>query len=371
MSTIISIVSYPFLPARLGGQKGIALFYKYFSRHHTLICVTTKNNDPGAAEGYRVINNISPSPIRYINIFLFFSIYKIIKKEKATHLILEHPYYGWLGIWLKRASGIKLVVHSHNIESLRWKSLGKWWWPVLFAYEKSTHRHADYNFFKQEHDLSYAVEKFGLSEKKCAVITYGIDWNTVPSAEEKRHCKSLLQQQHDIAAGTVIFLFNGTLDYAPNLQAVKIILEKINPYLQKTKIVYKIIICGKGLPVTMNELKAYTDKNIIYAGFVDDISVYFKGADSFINPVTDGGGIKTKLVEALGYNMNAISTVSGAIGVPLQITGTKMRIFADDDWSGFAAAMTTAVDLSDIPASFFDHFYWENIAARASRFIEQ
>jgi len=371
MPTIISIVSYPFLPAKLGGQKGIALFYKYFSKHHTLICITTKNNDPAAAEGYRVINSISTSPIRYINIFLFFSIYKIIKREKASHLILEHPYYGWLGILLKWASGVKLIVHSHNIESLRWKSLGKWWWTILSAYEKTTHRHADYNFFKQENDRAYAIEKFRLPEIKSAVITYGIDWNTVPSETEKRLCKSQLQQQYDIPAGATIFLFNGTLDYAPNLQAVKIILEKINPYLLASKADYKIIICGKGLPAEMNELKAWADKNIIYAGFVDDISVYFKGADTFINPVTDGGGIKTKLVEALGYNMNAISTVSGAIGVPVQITGTKMTIFADEDWSGFAAAMTKANDVSDIPATFFDYFYWENIAAKASRFIQQ
>ncbi len=37
----------------------------------------------------------------------------------------------------------------------------------------------------------------------------------------------------------------------------------------------------------------------------------------------DGGGIKTKLVEALGYNMNVVTTTSGAIGVPLSITGEK------------------------------------------------
>jgi hypothetical protein len=64
----------------------------------------------------------------------------------------------------------------------------------------------------------------------------------------------------------------------------------------------------------MNELKNYADQNIIYAGFVDDISIYFKGADVFINPVSYGGGIKTKLVEALGYNLNAVSTSNGAIG---------------------------------------------------------
>ena len=64
----------------------------------------------------------------------------------------------------------------------------------------------------------------------------------------------------------------------------------------------------KQLEESYNELKDYADKNIIYAGFVDDITLFYKAADMLINPVIDGGGIKTKLVEALGYNMNVVTT---------------------------------------------------------------
>jgi len=80
----------------------------------------------------------------------------------------------------------------------------------------------------------------------------------------------------------------------------------------------------------------YKEKNIIYAGFVDDINLYFKGADIFINPVIDGGGIKTKVVEALGYDLSVISTQSGAIGIPEEITGGKLLVLPDNDWTEFA-----------------------------------
>ena len=119
MARVISLVSYPFLPAKVGGQKGVALFNKYFSRYHELICVTTEKNDPSAAEGYQVMNILSNSPLRYINFFYFFTLRRIIRDKQATHLILEHPYYGWLGILLKWFGGVKLIVHSHNIEGLR------------------------------------------------------------------------------------------------------------------------------------------------------------------------------------------------------------------------------------------------------------
>ncbi|GAC1450620.1 MAG: hypothetical protein NVSMB7_13000 [Chitinophagaceae bacterium] len=369
MPTVISIVSYPFLPAKTGGQKGIALFYKYFSGNCRLICVTTKKNMAAAAEGYEVLNRICNTPFRYVNIFLFFSIYTLIKKEKATHLIIEHPYYGWLGVLLKWTSGIKLVVHSHNIEFQRWKGLGKWWWPVLCLYEKYTHRAADYNFFKTDEDKMNAVARFKLIPVKCTVVTYGIEWNSIPAESERKQSKMRLQQLHYLDPHSTIFLFNGSLDYPPNLLSVKAILEKINPLLMEGDSDYKIIICGKGLPALMNELKEYSKKNIIYAGFVEDISLYCKGADIFINPVSEGGGIQTKSVEALGYNLNIVTTNKGAIGIPLSVTGNKMKVVDDNDWKSFAASMSTTNNLTDIPASFFDHFYWVNITDKAYRFI--
>jgi glycosyltransferase involved in cell wall biosynthesis len=369
MSTIISLVSYPFLPAKLGGQKGIALFNKYFSRHCRLLCITTQKNDPAAAEGYQVINTISNSSLRYINFFLLFSIRRKINKEKASHFILEHPYYGWLGILLKNTTHAKMVLHAHNIEYTRWKSLGKPWWPILKWYERQTMRAANYIFFKTSQDLEHAVDAFSLDSKKTAVITYGIEWNGIPAEKDVFAAKLKLQQLHNIVPGRRIFLFNGSLDYGPNLQAVKTIVDIINPRLLETGLAYKIIICGRGLPAEMNELKAYADKHIIYAGFVDDISIYFKGVDVFINPVTDGGGIKTKLVEALGYNLNAVSTESGAIGVPTALAGAKMKVLKDDDWSGFSRAMGEALPDDPVPQSFFEHFYWENIATKAYNFI--
>jgi glycosyltransferase involved in cell wall biosynthesis len=368
MSTIISIVSYPFLPAKTGGQKGIALFYKYFSRHCQLICITTKKNNPAEAN-YEVINTISNSPLRYINVFLFSPLYKQIKKQQATHLLLEHPYFGWLGILLKKVTGVKLIAHSHNIEFQRWKTLRKWWWPVLASYEKRLHRNADYNFFKTEEDKATAINLFGLKESKCAVITYGIEWNTVPSKNERQTCRMKLLQKHAIPENNTIFLFNGSLNYYPNLQAVKTIVEKINPLLLNTESNYKIIICGKGLPAMMNELKDYAGKNIIYTGFVDDISIYFKGSDVFINPVTEGGGIQTKLVEALGYNLNVVSARKGTIGIPPETTGYKMQVVEDNDWPSFALAMNKAKNIADTPELFFIHFYWQNIAAKANDFI--
>src|SRR5688500_13877873 len=165
MINVCSLVSYAFLPARGGGQKGIALFNQYFAQHVRLICVTTRNNDPQAA-AYPVHTLLSNSPVRYANPIYFFTLRRLIRKNKISHLVLEHPYYGWLGMLLKWFLKIKIVLHAHNLEGNRFKTLGKWWWSILWQYEKWVHRNADVVFFIQDDDKAYATREFGLNPAK-------------------------------------------------------------------------------------------------------------------------------------------------------------------------------------------------------------
>ncbi len=371
MANVLSIVPYKIFPSDSGGKKYIASFNEYLSKYHSLFCITVKDNLPSSAS-YKIINEISNSKLRYINIFYFILIKKIIKQNKITHVILEHPYLGWLGILLQKFCKIKLIVHSHNIEAERFKTTGKWWWRILGYYEKYIHRKADFTFCITESDRQYLINNYKILPEKAAVITYGISWNAIPPPIEKDLSKEYLFKKYSLVEGTWLYLFNGVLDYKPNVDAIRNIIERINPLLMQSDISYKIIICGKNLPQEMNELKDYTDKNIIYTGFVDDISIYYKGADVFINPVTSGGGIKTKLVEALGYNLNAVSTMYGAIGIDENICNGKLLLCGNDDWECFAGRMIEAVSLdSYIQHDFFDYFYWDNIAKKAVGIIEE
>ena len=369
MSNVLGVVSYKIFPARLGGQKGIALFYKYFSAYHHLTMATIKNNDPSLAQ-YPVLNVFSNSRLRYINPVYFFTLRKIIRREQITHIIIEHPYFGWLGLLLKWFCSIKLVVHSHNIEGLRFRSLKKWWWGLLRNYKRVVHKNADFTFCITEEDRQYMINQFRVRPGKLALITYGIEISQPPLKEEKAWARQLIQERHGILDTEVIFLFNGTLDYKPNLDALSIILHSLNPIYSSKKVPYKIIICGKNLPAELNDLQAYKDKNIIYAGFVEDISLYFKGSDIFINPVIDGGGIKTKLVEALGYNLTVVSTMNGAAGVNQDLGNQKLIIIPDGNWEKFADGMIAATHVHrDTPDEFYTFFYWDHIAEKAARII--
>ncbi len=360
---ITVIIPYKTYPAKMGGQKFNALVYQYLSGLLPVTIISTKNNEAPSGRNIVFIPMFSNSRSRYINPFLFFRIRNEVKKNNTTHLNLIHPYMGWLGLLVKWFSNVKLVIQSHNIEALRFKSVGKWWWGILWHYEKFIHRKADINFFVTEEDRQYAITHYKADPKKCHILTYGFEFDKIPAAGERANAKKKVQEIHGIDPGEKILFFNGTLDYKPNLDAVDSIINHINPVLLTTNgFRYKIIICGRGLPAHYNELKDHRSQNIIYAGFVDDITIYFKAADIFINPVIDGGGIKTKLVEALGYNVSSVSTQSGANGVSKEVAGTKIAIVPNADWEGFTREIIKIDTSENTGADFFNHFYWGNIA---------
>ena len=106
-------------------------------------------------------------------------------------------------------------------------------------------------------------------------------------------------------------------------------------------------------------------------GFVDNLELYLTGCDLFLNPVRSGGGIKTKLVEALAYNLNTVSTANGAIGIDPAICNGKLIISADHNWGLFAEAIIRALDVKgNTPGIFYEHFNWTNITKRAADFIQ-
>lgn len=370
MNRIVSIIPYKTLPARLGGEKGIALFNEYLGLLIPVTGISTKNNDVSAAKNYTMLNVLSNSRLRYLNIFLFFTIRKIIWKQKATHLLIEHPYYGWLAWLLKNTLPVTWIVHSHNIEYMRSKSIGRWWWKALKWYETWVYKKADAIFFISEDDLAHAINRMDIPAHKSHAITYGVETDSIPSDIQLSRGK--IRQLHSIRPDEKIILFNGALYHHSNYDALSVILEKVNPVLLTKGIRYKIIICGKGLPDSFNALRSYVNQNIVYAGFVDDIDIYFKASHIFLNPIMSGGGVKTKAIEAIAMNSTVVSTAFGALGLNRNACGNKLQVVEDHNWSLFSQRVLEILTMDlDTQQAFYDYYYWGKIASKVNDIINK
>lgn len=362
MKKIVVIAPYPYLPFYSGGQKFIAQFLEYLAKEVDLTVITVAENDFSLATNYKTIPLLKRSFNRYMDSSLTKKITQLVQQEKMDAIIWEHPYFGWLANRIKKKTGVKTIIHTHNIEYQRFRSTGRWWWPILKLYEKWAFKKADALFFITPEDKEFAITKWRIAKEKTFDLPFGVEIQTYPT--DKADHKNNIAQLHNIKPGEKIILFNGLLSYKPNLDALKIILEEINPrLLNQSSIHYKIIICGKGLPEEMNELKEYAGKNIIYAGFVDTIEPYFKAADIFLNPVLSGGGIKTKMVEAIAYCATVIATATGATGIMKEVCGEKLTVIPDNDWDGFTNAIVATNTSSITPEAYYKYYYWKNVVA--------
>lgn len=365
--SVLGIASYRIFPAQMGGQKGVAQFYAHLARHTKVVLAVSADNrktDVDAVHGTHPF--LFHHRIGFANLLRVFRLRKLIRQEKIDVICIEHSYLGWLGPLLRWLTKKPFVIHSHHIEAHRFRDMHRALWRWYLPYEKWVHRKADHSFFVTSEDRQWAIGHFGVQAEKCSVVPFGTDPLPLPTPAERAACRGQLLEEHRLRTDTRLFLFNGTLDYLPNTDALRIILTELLGLLHSMRFPFRIFVCGSQMSEKWQRvLKEYPD--IIYKGFVQDISLYNKGTDCLINPVTLGGGIKTSLVEALAANQPCISTETGARGIPREAAGDKLTVVADYDWPAFANAMRvkSAGAGGDVPATFLQMFGWEPIVQKA------
>ncbi len=365
MRKILCIAPYQYIPYFSGGQKYIAEFTRHLAMKTALTVISTGDNKPGKEDAYTFLPYLNIQRTRYIDFGLVWQLHSLIKKNKYDAIIWEHPYYGWLAMILQWLTGIYTVIHTHNIEYQRFRSMGKWWWSILKAYEKWTFRNADKIFCITEEDRQVMIKEFRIHPENTCLVTAGFDG--VSDYAEKLSFQQLIKQRYKISEDTRLFLFSGLLSYKPNEDAVLFIRDLIVPKLAaENSFPFKIFICGKGMnPAYTNEADP-KNQHIIYTGFVEDISELIKAANLFLNPVITGGGIKTKVIESIGFNTTVISSTSGATGVKKEVCGNKLVVVPDGDVQSFTKAIVEfADDHSETPSSYYQYYQWENIIEQA------
>jgi glycosyltransferase involved in cell wall biosynthesis len=118
------------------------------------------------------------------------------------------------------------------------------------------------------------------------------------------------QQQSNIESKIV---FYGAMNRAENQKAVKWFIDNVFiPYELYNLFTFTVI--GAGLPEKIKE-KYSTVKNLYFTGFVEHPEEYFKTALCMVVPLTYGGGIKIKVLEAMSSSVTVLSNKIGIEGI--------------------------------------------------------
>ncbi len=354
---IVSLVWYKILPAQFGGQQTIAAFNNALGKEVRLTCLCSKNNVAFGNENFSIFPLLPTSKLQFINPLTWIFIYQFIKKEKATHVIVEHPYHVIASWLVQLLLDVKIIHYSHNIEYERFKFLGKPYWRILFLAEYWICRFATLNVFVTEHDKTAAIKQFNLNENNCLVIPHTItnkNLSTINTAIERIKAKHVIPNNHSI------FLFNGTLDYAPNATAVEAIAKQLIPELNKINSNFTFIITGRIEDKHYQHLFNLANEQLIITGKIDNVEDYFLSANVYVNAVSNGGGVQTKTLEALSYNLNVVCFEHMLNGIERQFVQDKIFIVSINNWQQFAQTIFTALKKEvSTPPAFFEHYSYE------------
>ena len=359
---VLGIISYKVFPAQMGGQKYIVNYYTELAKNAKVVLAVSKDNQVERYTPYKTLPFLYNHWLAFLNLIYVYRLCRIIKKERINVIMIDHSYFGWLGILLKWLTSKKLAIKSANIETLRFKDMRRIGWQLYDLYEGWVHRHADLNFFITEEEKQRAITRWNLMPQTCKTIFYGTKTTHPAIGEERKNYRRILLEKNNFSPDTKLFLFNGTLDYLPNADALYVILKELMYRLETSSAPFRIFICGNR--ISEEWAKALNDNpNIIFHGFEQNINKYYYGTDCFICPVTLGTGIKTKIVEALAHGQRVIACKKSGEGFNVAELGKQLTLIEDYNWKAFADAMLqlNIQEESTTPESFYRQFNWPSI----------
>ncbi len=362
---ILTLISYKVFPAQMGGQKGIADFYYYLSAYNKITILASNNNKLEDIPFESKYNCLFPQGKGIFNIFKLPFVLQLIRNKQIDIIIVEHSYWGWYGYLLRMITGKPFVIHSHNIEALRFKMQGRIYWRIYAWYEKKIHQLCNYQFFKCGDDAAHAYQYWYIPISKLTIIPYGTHLDAPPEPKYKKVARNLLLFRFNLTTDTCLLLFNGTLDYAPNREALEKIIHTIVPALKSCHFPFCLFICGKYLP---EELQQQLDEHpeIHYLGYVDKFELIIAGVDALILPGIMATGVKTKMIEALGLDTTVITTQTGARGIYHDIDLKNLICIPDDDEKAFTQKiMSLNQSNNHSPKTFYERYYWGNVVKMA------
>ncbi len=359
--SLLTLAPYRFLPPANGGHLAIALLHEYLGRHCEDHIAGTADNGAATGWSFQLHPVFQASPLRYLPLRYRSTLIQLGLRYDATAVWCEHPYMAVTAAAVAKALKKPWFLRSHNIESERFRELGKRWWKGLASYERWGMRKADGVFFITPEDRALAMDRWKLPADRCLLAPYGTPLEAPPPPAPE--AKAQLAREWHARADVPWLYFLGALDYAPNIQALHFLADAIVPRLRRSGRDFEVIVAGKGLlPEDARHLEA---AGIRYTGFLPSLDTFLAACDVMLNPIVSGGGIKTKAVEALAWSKHVVSTYSGAAGLSRDACGPALTVVADTDWDAFAAATLAALEHpAQAPASFYQMYHWDAITAQ-------
>ncbi len=358
---ITVICWYKVFPAVSGGQNGIANFVKALAQLFPLNFICSRNNSP--TETY-LQPTLPTSKWQLLSWGTYKHILQSIKNNKSSHVIIEHPYYALLALYQKKYN-FQLIIHTHNIEYLRVKQLGKYSYPLMYLLEKFAYNKAAFIWCKTDDDAQVLQTHFGVSHHKIKILPYCTTYTQYPTS--KPYSKQLICNTHLLNPNQPLFLFAASFNYKPNQLALLHLLKNVYPLLLlQIPQPFTVLLCGWELTHYIKKNNLQLPSNCISVGEVTDVVSYIQAADVVLNPVAIGQGIQTKSIDAIANNTNVVTYCNMINGIPKYEYNNKVFVASQNNVADFVTQLKAALKATNNNTSphFYNTYNWTNAIQR-------
>jgi glycosyltransferase involved in cell wall biosynthesis len=160
----------------------------------------------------------------------------------------------------------------------------------LLIYENRIFDYFEKKIIISEQDRNLIHHK---DKNKIQIIPNGVDSNYFKPVE-------FTSPKYDL-------LFHGNLNYAPNIECVRYIIEEILPQLNQKNKNYSLLVSGAAPSSRVIKL-CESDKNITLTANVVDVRNSYSNAKILIAPFTSGTGLQNKLLEGMAMGIPCITS---------------------------------------------------------------
>jgi glycosyltransferase involved in cell wall biosynthesis len=213
---------------------------------------------------------------------------------------------------LRRPRAPRVLV-SHNVDTLIWQRyleteanpLKRWYihgqWRKWEAFERRAFAAVERIVAVSPEDADLIRTRFGV--QRVDVVENGID------------SASYAEVRPEPQPNTVLFL--GSLEWRPNLDAVRLLLDTVFPTLRALQPAARLLIVGRNAPSWLAR-RAEALAGVELHSNVPDVRSYLARSTVMTVPLRIGGGSRLKILEALACGLPVVSTRIGAEGLALR-----------------------------------------------------
>lgn len=298
------------------------------------IFINTNTNVWDAIKAF--IKKESYNVIRYKSKDVEDKLIQILQENIFDLIVIESTFLLLYVDLFRKYSDAKIILRSHNVEYRIWKQSSK--------KEKSFLK--KYYFAK----LSLQLKKFELEHLN------KVDGVFCISEQDKeffrrRGVKTRMEvipvfmevkDGYEVDYDCNDFFYIGSMNWKPNIEAVKWIVSAIVPKYKKINSEVKFHIAGSNMS---KQMKAMGNKNVIFHGRVDDVFDFMSKHGTLIVPLKTGSGIRIKILEALSIGVPIISTDKGKEGINMI---PKKEFLSANMTEEIVLQMRTCIDKPDL-----------------------